>query len=199
MPRATNLALASTARQSALSFDQTPAAIATSLVFLATDGSGNGLWDSLNKDGQQGEPILSELVVLYLCSMDRAATEIFSLGDADWAVRDLFFNEVVVQTVHQLRGLPGAGAASFRNFSELLEERRSEYGRCRELARRDGDPLDGTVLFSFYKHLLKFGREEAILVMSELALSEVESEVEAALSDVAHRFMAEPVADASAN
>ena len=197
MHRATNAALASTAPHHSLTFDETPAAIATSLVLLAADSSGNGLWDALNEDHQRAQQILSELMSLYLSTLDRVAAEVFSLVDADAAVHELFFSEVVTQTVLQLRGLPGAGETSFRSFVELLEQRRSEYGRCREVARKDGEPLDGTVLFSFYKHLLKFGREEAILVMSELALGEVESEVESALADVAHRFMAEPPAAAA--
>lgn len=170
--------------QRTLTFDQTPVAIAEGLVRLVAQGAEANFWRRLHTESDRAEAALAELAALYLHVADRSAAEWFALAGFDAATRDLFFGEMVAQTLSGLQTLTGA---KLRHFSRLLERRRSEYGRCRELARTGESTLDGTVIYAFYKHALALGTETALLVMSELNLAEVEDTVITALADIVDR------------
>src|SRR5687768_3952521 len=162
--------LAAAEGQRTLTLDETPAAIAEGLVRLVAQGAEANFWRRLHTESDRAEAALGELAALYLHVADRSTAEWFALASFDAATRDLFFGELVDQTLSGLRKLTGA---KFRDFGKLLERRRSEYARCRELTRSSGSSLDGTVLYAFYKHALALGMETALLVMSELTLTEI--------------------------
>lgn len=155
--------------------DQAPKFLAATLARLAASAA-EGDWG-------ESQRALSEVTALYLYAADRIAAEFFALLDADPATRDLFFQDTAVETGRLLRDQFQLSAA----FADLLEQRRSEYGRCRSMVRGHAESLDGTVMFAFYKHLLALGRDTAIGVMSQLQLEEVETEVANAFAEAVAR------------
>lgn len=175
--------------------DRTPKSLAASLVRLALSGAEGDLWPSLRKMSDHAAEIMSEVVVFYLYAADRIADEFFALIGAEAATRDLFFTEVTTEARELLREIvdqDGGQDDLAGILAKNLEERRSEYARCREMFRTQGQSLEGSVLFSFYKHLLGFGREPSILVMSQIELERVETQVEEAFAEVADRLAMAP-------
>lgn len=170
--------------------DQAPRMLAATLARLSGSAAA-GEWS-------EPQQALVEVAALYLYAADRIAAEFFALLDADPATRDLFFQETAAETGRLLREQfqrPAGGS-----FADLLDERRSEYGRCRAMVRTHAESLDGTVMFAFYKHLLAFGRNTAVGVMSQLQLEEVENEVANAFAEAVGRVsLAEGAEVADAN
>lgn len=129
--------------------------------------------------------VLAELAVLYTAAAERVAGELFSLISAEASVRDVFAQSLGTAVREAL--LEQAGEAAMI-FDDILETRRAEYAQCGGMHRTIDVPLTSSVVFAFYKHLLAFGREAAILVMAELQLDQVEPEVIAALTESAERI-----------
>jgi hypothetical protein len=172
-------------------FDQTPKRLAAALVRLAVNGADGDLWPSLRTSSGPAVEILSEVLVLYLHSADRITSEFFSLVGADAASRDGFFTEVAREACNLLSAGVSevADSVSFASsFLRTLDLRRSEYDQCPQMVRSSRQGLEGTAIFAFYKHLLTYGSEVAILTMSQLQLEEVEKEVLEAFTQIADRI-----------
>jgi hypothetical protein len=191
MQRAIDPSLELSGQSVDFAFDQTPKRLAAALVRLAVNGADGDLWPSLRNLSGPAVEILSEVLVLYLHSSDRITSEFFSLVGADAASRDSFFTEVAREACDLL----SAGVAqvedrvSFaRSFIGTLDARRSEYDQCQQMVRSSRQGLEGTAVFAFYKHLLAYGSEAAVLTMSQIQLEEVEKEVLDAFTQIADRI-----------
>jgi hypothetical protein len=165
--------------------DRAPKTLAAALALLAASGAEGDLWAVLKSRGEWPEQAMAEIAALYIYAADRVAAEFFALLDAEPATRDFFFQETATEAGRLLREqcAEGAGIA----LVQILEQRRSEYGRCRSMYRSREYSLEGTVMFAFYKHLLAFGCETAVGVMSRLQLDQVENEVGNAFAEAVGR------------
>jgi hypothetical protein len=173
------------ARHVESALDRAPKTLAAALVRLAASGAEGDLWAVLKSRGEWPEQAMAEIAALYIDAADRVAAEFFALLDAEPATRDLFFQETATEAGRLLREqcAEDAGIA----LVQVLEQRRSEYGRCNSMYRSRDYSLEGTVMFAFYKHLLAFGCDTAVGVMAQLQLDQVENEVGNAFAEAVGR------------
>lgn len=191
MQRAIDPSLELSGQSVDFAFDQTPKRLAAALVRLAVNGADGDLWPSLRNTSGPAVEILSEVLALYLHSADRITSEFFSLVGADATSRVGFFIEVAGEASNLLT----AGVAEVADrvdfgsaFLRTLDARRAEYDRCQQMVPSSRQGLEGTAIFAFYKHLLGYGSEVAVLTMSQVQLEEVEKEVLDAFSQIADRI-----------